>query len=243
MDHASSNVPAEASMAGRPTGEPQERGILLVMNEVELAVEAQFNRWYEQEMIPSRLARGGFSSARRYRAVGGHPSYMTVYACDSISAPAFGPKEGSGYVGKVNAARAQMRSNFRNVQLAACRETWAQGHGGEGDVMVVQCSAQERRENDARRFIRGPLAAGINAADELARIALWEADATVTANFAVASRAHLRNYPHWLLFLDSPDAARSALTLHSQLFAREPAQSGMLVGAIMRYELLSAHEA
>ncbi len=220
-----------------------QRGILLVMNEVAPAADVEFNRWYEQEMIPTRLTRDGFSSARRYRAIAERSSYMTVYACHSIEAAAFSRNDNAGYAERVDAARVHMRSNFRNVQLAACRETWVQGQSSDGNVMVVQCSAQKGREKEARRFISGPVSDSLNSADKLVRIALWEADAGVTANFVVGSRDHLRNYPHWILFLDSPDVATSALMLHSQQFARDAAQGGVLIGAIMRYELLSVHEA
>jgi len=41
--------------------------------------EDAFNRWYDEEHIPERLACPGVLSARRFRAVEGGPRYLTVY--------------------------------------------------------------------------------------------------------------------------------------------------------------------
>ena len=59
------------------------RGLLLVMMGMNPKDEADFNRWYEEEHIPERLAIPGFLRARRYRAVLGEPKYLALYDVES----------------------------------------------------------------------------------------------------------------------------------------------------------------
>lgn len=59
------------------------KGLLLVMMEIDPQHEAEFNRWYDEQHVPERLAIPGFLSARRYRAVEGSPKYLALYDLES----------------------------------------------------------------------------------------------------------------------------------------------------------------
>jgi hypothetical protein len=48
--------------------------------------EGEFNKWYDEEHIPVRMAAPGFQSGQRYRADGGGPGYLAVYEMDSPAA-------------------------------------------------------------------------------------------------------------------------------------------------------------
>lgn len=64
-----------------------ERGLLLVM--MDLAgqeFEDDFNRWYNEEHIPERLACPGFVGAQRYRDATNPLSYLALYHLDSVAA-------------------------------------------------------------------------------------------------------------------------------------------------------------
>ena len=54
-------------------------GLLLVMIDVDPAHEEEFNRWYDEEHLPERLACPGFLSGRRFVAVEGSPRYLALY--------------------------------------------------------------------------------------------------------------------------------------------------------------------
>lgn len=72
--------------------EAKGRGLLLVMMEVDPAHEEEFNRWYEQEHIPERVACPGVLSARRFVAVEGDLKYLALYDLESpdvIESPAY----------------------------------------------------------------------------------------------------------------------------------------------------------
>lgn len=61
----------------------QARGLLLVMMDIDPEHEDDFNRWYNEEHVPERLAIAGFVRARRFRAVSGAPRYLALYELDS----------------------------------------------------------------------------------------------------------------------------------------------------------------
>ena len=60
------------------------RGLLMVYTDVPAEVEDEFNRWYDEEHIPERLAISGVLSAARYVALQGGPKHL---ACYELSEP------------------------------------------------------------------------------------------------------------------------------------------------------------
>jgi hypothetical protein len=67
-------------------------GLLLVMIDVDEAHEDEFNRWYDEEHYPERMACPGFVSGRRYVAIEGGPKYLATYELESpevLDSPAY----------------------------------------------------------------------------------------------------------------------------------------------------------
>lgn len=62
-----------------------ERGLLLFMTDVNPVLEDEFNRWYEEEHLPERMAIPGFLSARRFRCIEGGPKYLALYDLESAA--------------------------------------------------------------------------------------------------------------------------------------------------------------
>ena len=60
------------------------RGLLMVYVDVPVAVEDEFNRWYNEEHIAERLSIPGVLNAARYVAVRGGPKHL---ACYELSEP------------------------------------------------------------------------------------------------------------------------------------------------------------
>ena len=56
--------------------------LLVVVVDVLPEHEAEFNRWYDEEHIPQKLATPGFRSARRYRSHDVAGRYLAVYEVD-----------------------------------------------------------------------------------------------------------------------------------------------------------------
>lgn len=54
-------------------------GILFSQMDCPPELETDFDRWYNEEHIPKRLAVPGFTAAARYQAVTGGPKHLAVY--------------------------------------------------------------------------------------------------------------------------------------------------------------------
>ena len=61
-------------------------GLLMVYCDVAAEHEEEFNRWYNEEHIPERLAIPGVLNAARYQAVDGAPKYLACYELASPDA-------------------------------------------------------------------------------------------------------------------------------------------------------------
>ncbi|MFA5488266.1 MAG: hypothetical protein WC284_03520 [Candidimonas sp.] len=213
-------------------------GILFMMSDVVEGTQDEFNRWYQREQLPAKLSLGGFTGARRYHAVGGDRAYMTMYECSCIDV--LSSERVSRHMAEPTPWKLKVRPTFRNLQLAACRETWSAGQGIGGAAILVQCKALHGRADDARQFIAQQLTPRLLAADGTVRIALWEADEEATTAYSAQTDPNdLANYAQWVLFVESYDLVKTALLLHTELLAHDSARTGLLVGSFMRYRLIS----
>jgi len=67
-------------------------GLLMVWADVPADREEEFNRWYNEEHLPERMAIPGFLSGARYEAVKGGPKHLAVYELESaavLESPAY----------------------------------------------------------------------------------------------------------------------------------------------------------
>jgi hypothetical protein len=62
----------------------QGKGLLVVWTDIPAHIEADFNRWYDDEHLPERAAIPGFLNARRYAALQSAPKYLALY--DTVDA-------------------------------------------------------------------------------------------------------------------------------------------------------------
>ena len=58
-------------------------GLLMVWVDVPDEIEDEFNRWYNEEHVPERLAIPGILSAARYEAVSSGPKHLAFYELES----------------------------------------------------------------------------------------------------------------------------------------------------------------
>jgi hypothetical protein len=215
-------------------------GVLFVMNDVDASCEEEFNRWYQEQHVPERLAVPGFRTARRYRAADGGPAYMAVYECDSIEVFA-----SSAYQARLDHPTEwtkKIMPGFRNMLRSACRQSWSIGAGVGGGAIVVQCKPEQGREEAARRFIKDSLTPGLMQSTALVRMSLWEADAAFTggASPEMAMRGGADKSADWVLFLESCDLEKSATALDRSALSAAARTVGLLLGAWSQYHLMHA---
>jgi hypothetical protein len=60
------------------------KGLLLAMMEPPVALEAEFNDWYDTEHLPERAAVDGFLSACRFVCIEGTPRYLALYDLERV---------------------------------------------------------------------------------------------------------------------------------------------------------------
>ena len=63
----------------------QGKGLLAVWTDIPAHIEADFNRWYDEEHLARLLAVPGFLSAARYVALRGGPRYLAMYELEDVS--------------------------------------------------------------------------------------------------------------------------------------------------------------
>lgn len=97
------------------------QGLLLVMADIDPAIEDDFNRWYEQEHLPERMAIPGFLRARRYTAIEGAPKYLALYDLEppeALNSAAYRHVVGAGKSAWTRRMEPQFKNFRRNVYLS-----------------------------------------------------------------------------------------------------------------------------
>lgn len=213
-------------------------GVLFVLNDVQKGMDEEFTRWYHQEHLTERLALPGFRRARRYRSVDGQPNYMVVYDCDTLEVLASTPY--LGCLAHPTSWTQRIMRNFLNMERSACSETWSAGEGTGGSAIITHCKPIHGREEDARRFIQDELGPLLMQNACIVRIALWEADASVTGapNAERKLRPGKDAIADWVLFIECTDHGQVALALHALVLAGDGARTGLLLGSWLRYQLI-----
>ena len=85
----------------------EEPGLLMVVVEVDPEHEEEFNRWYDTEHIPEKLAAPGFRSARRFRDHERPGRYLALYELDDapqVLSPEYMTQPVSEWTRRVTAA-------------------------------------------------------------------------------------------------------------------------------------------
>lgn len=226
---------SESSMSGPATEVP---GVLLIVNDIDADADEEMNRWYQEEHLPNRLAIPGFRRARRYHAIDGQPEYVAFYECDSVDV--LSSNDYRDKVANPTPSTRRILPRFRNVMRSACRLTLSIGGGIGGTAIIVQCKPMAGRYPQARRFLEAELGPRLRREGALVRLSLLETDTAVTGmpSWERQLRNDQDNYPHWVLFIETYDLDKAALSLHAGILECEAAKTGLLFGTWARYRLI-----
>lgn len=218
-------------------------GLLLVMHDIPPELDAEMNHWYHHEHMAERLAVPGIVSARRYQAIESQPAYMIVYKCNSIDT-LLSP-EYRRVLDHPTETTCKILPRMENVIRAVCRETWSIGSHVGATAVVVQCKAVEGRKDYARKFIRDTLARRVRESGDMVSMSLWESDvdATDATNSETTRRTAPDHYADWVLIVEGYNRASLTLALHREALLCDGQRDGLLLGAMMRYELMCIYNA
>lgn len=229
---AATPEPAPAGPAARVPG------VLLIVNDIDADADEEMNRWYQEEHLPSRLAIRGFRRARRYHAIDGRPAYVAFYECDSVDV-LFSHEYREKMANPTPWAQ-RILPRFHNVMRSACRLGLSIGGGIGGTAIIVQCKPMAGRHAQARAFLETELAPRLRREGALLRLSLLETESAVTGmpRWERPLRDDQENYPHWVLFIETYDLDKAALSLHAGILECECAQTGLLFRTWARYRLI-----
>jgi len=97
------------------------QGLLLVMADIDPAIEDDFNQWYEQEHLAERMAIPGFLRARRFTVMEGSPKYLALYDLESpdfLKSADYRHVIGAGKSAWTRRMEPQFRNFTRNVYVS-----------------------------------------------------------------------------------------------------------------------------
>jgi hypothetical protein len=90
----------------------QGKGLLAVWTDIPAHIEADFNRWYDEEHLPERAGIPGFLNARRYVSLQGTPKYLALY--DTVDAQVLQSDPYLAVLGNSTPWTQRIRPHFQN---------------------------------------------------------------------------------------------------------------------------------
>lgn len=110
---------------------------LIVWNDIDPAIEAEYRRWHRVEHMPERLAVPGFLLGRRYTDVSGaRGRYLTRY--DVASLDTFRGDVYRERIAHPTEWTKRMSAGMRNFERRVCRETAAGGTAVGGGAATIR---------------------------------------------------------------------------------------------------------
>jgi hypothetical protein len=115
--------------------------ILAVWNDVDPAIEDDFNDWYLREHIPERMSVPGMNRGRRYRAEEGSPRYMAFYEARSMDVLTLGAYRTQ--LDNPSPWTQRVMPHFRFAQRGLCDVVASVGEGIGGAAAIVHLTPED----------------------------------------------------------------------------------------------------
>lgn len=188
------------------------KAVLGVWNEVDPAIEDDFNDWYVHEHIPERTDCPGFLRGRRYRAVEGTPRYMAFYEVADLSVLTCGHYRTQ--LDNPTAWTQRVMPGFRIAQRGICDVLGSVGEGIGGAATVIHIHPAPGGE-DALRAWAEAILPRLRALKQIVAAHVWvgAAGEPVSPTTELALRAAPDRPVAWVLAIEAAgveflDAAR-----------------------------------
>ena len=163
-----------------------DRGLLLLWNDIDASVDAEYNRWHSLEHVPERVTVPGILAGRRYaRVEKGLQHYLTVYELEStavLAAPAY-----LGLANNPTPWSKRMRNYFDNVTRTACHRRASAGAGIGACLLTISIEGNAADESSVANVvaaavaIEGMVAAHWCQCDHQAPALAWQATTAAAA--------------------------------------------------------------
>lgn len=147
---------------------------LIVWNDVEPGVEAEYRRWHRVEHMPERLAIPGFMLGRRYSNLDGAKyRYLTIY--EVASADVFRSEPYRASLAQPTPWTTRMSAQMTNFVRRVCRTVASDGTSIGGVLATFQLQLDEHDTNKSKRLV-----SSIAAMDGVTGVHLGAVDADAT---------------------------------------------------------------
>ena len=201
------------------------KAVLGVWNEVDPAIEDDFNDWYLHEHIPERTSVTGMVRGRRYRAVEGTPRYMALYEATTMEVLTTGLYRWQ--LDHPTPWTQRVMAGFRVAQRGICDVIATAGQGIGGVATVIHMSVAAGRESAARTWLETRVTALVGLPQITAAHAWVGSDrepASPTTELAL--RAGPDRGVEWVLSIEAtvPEALDTA---RASVLADDPAAHGV----------------
>ncbi|OFZ96431.1 MAG: hypothetical protein A3H35_03610 [Betaproteobacteria bacterium RIFCSPLOWO2_02_FULL_62_17] len=151
----------------------QGSGLLLLWNDIDPAVDAEYKRWHSREHVPERVTVPGILAGRRYaRTDEGTQRYLSVYELESTAVLA--SKAYLALMEEPTPWSRRMRPHFRNLSRVACRRGASAGAGLGAGLLALRITGTAAGKPEILTAI-----AACSALDGMVAAHWCEADATV----------------------------------------------------------------
>jgi len=145
---------------------------LLVWNDVDPAIEADYNEWYLREHVPERVSVPGMLRGRRYRAAEGSPRYMALYEAATLDVLTTGANRAQ--LADPTAWTRRVMPGFRLMQRGICTVAATAAAGIGGAATVIHLRPQSGGETALREWAE-TLLPELLRIEQVAAMHLWVA--------------------------------------------------------------------
>ena len=182
------------------------RGLLMIATDVDPALEAEINDWYDREHMEERVAIAGFVCARRYRALSAERKYLALYETETI-AVFDGPEYRHKLANQTERSKRALK-HFRRTHRAVGRLAASRGMGvGAALAMARLPGAAGAAGESLRDRIARSLLPKIMALPGLIAAHLVESDARLSQPLVETGPAStpLAAPDDWFLLVEASD--------------------------------------
>ncbi len=200
------------------------KAILGVWNDVDPAIEDDFNDWYLREHIPERTSVPGMMRGRRYQAMSGSPQYMALYEARTLDILTTGAYRTQ--LDNPTPWTRRVTTNFRFMQRAICDVIADAGQGVGGFACVVHFHPAAGAEVRLRAWVER-IVADLVTMRQVAAAHGWigASGEPVSPTTALSLGAAPDRPVGWVLMIEatSPDALQAA---RDAVLASDPSAHG-----------------
>jgi hypothetical protein len=212
--------------------------VLAVWNDVDPAIESDFNDWYLREHIPERLSVRGMNRGRRFRADTGAPRYMAFYEAASMDVLTQGPYREQ--LDNPTAWTQRIMPHFRFAQRGLCDVGASLGDGIGSAAAVMHLTPSDAPQ--LRIWIIEKLLPELCTRPHVVAAHLWTVapGEPVSPTTALSQQAEPDRLLAWVVVVETADTV-TADAIAATILVRDPKAHGAAeIVACPTYRLLYA---